>query len=79
MNPLDGAQVMKEDNLKNVGVMTQYYMSVISNYNVLFDNFFDKVVPTTYQDLSGKSLYVHQFAVNSNSLETVNVPAAYFR
>jgi len=64
LNPLDGVQVVKNEALKNVGVMTQYYINV---------------VPTTYQDLSAKELYVHQFAVNSNSLETFNVPAVYFR
>jgi len=64
LNPLDGVEVIKNENLKSVGVMTQYYISV---------------VPTTYQDLGGKELYVHQFTVNSNSLETYNVPAVYFR
>jgi hypothetical protein len=64
LNPLDGVEVLKNDALKNVGVMSQYYINV---------------VPTTYQDLNGKELYVHQFAVNSNSLETFNVPAVYFR
>jgi len=64
LNPLDGVQVVRNEQLRNVGVMTQYYINV---------------VPTTYQDLNGKELYVHQFAVNSNSLETFNVPAVYFR
>jgi len=63
LNPLDGVKVIKSEAVRN-GVMTQYYINV---------------VPTTYQDMSGKELYVHQFTVNSNSLETGMLPAVYFR
>jgi len=38
-----------------------------------------KVVPTTYEDLSGKQLFVHQFTANSNEIQTYMLPAVYFR
>lgn len=44
LNPLDGVEKIKPDNLKSTGVMHQYYINV---------------VPTTFEDLSGKQLFVH--------------------
>jgi len=64
LNPLDGVEKTKPDNLKTVGVMHQYYISV---------------VPTTYEDLSKKQVFVHQFTANSNELQTHTLPALFFR
>jgi len=64
LNPLDGVEKIKAEALKTTGVMHQYYISV---------------VPTTYEDLSGKKLYVHQFTANSNEIQTNVLPALYFR
>eukprot|EP01017_Pseudomicrothorax_dubius_P000503 TRINITY_DN0_c1974_g1_i2.p1 TRINITY_DN0_c1974_g1~~TRINITY_DN0_c1974_g1_i2.p1 ORF type:complete len:107 (-),score=29.17 TRINITY_DN0_c1974_g1_i2:55-375(-) len=43
------------------------------------DRYYINVVPTTYEDLGGRELYVHQFTVNSNELNTAMLPAVYFR
>lgn len=64
LNPLDGIEKIKPESLKSVGVMHQYYINV---------------VPTTYEDLSGKQLFVHQFTANSNEIQTYMLPAVYFR
>jgi len=37
------------------------------------------VVPTTFQTLKGKELYVHQFTANSNEIKTMMMPAIFFR
>jgi len=50
---LDGLTKMKSPDLKDSGVMHQYYISV---------------VPTTFQTLQGDRLYVHQFTSNSNEI-----------
>jgi len=64
LNPLDGVEKVKPESLKAIGVMHQYYISV---------------VPTTFEDLSGKQLYVHQITANSNEIQTHTLPALYFR
>jgi len=64
LNPLDGEERLKPENLRAVGVMHQYYINV---------------VPTTYEDLGGKQLFVHQFTANSNEIQTYMLPALYFR
>jgi len=64
LNPLDGVEKIKAAALEKTGVMHQYYISV---------------VPTTYEDLGGKKLYVHQFTANSNEIQTTMLPALYFR
>jgi len=63
-NPLDNVHKIKTEDLKNHGVMHQYYISV---------------VPTTFVPLSGKDLYVHQFTANSNEIKTHMMPAIFFR
>jgi hypothetical protein len=64
LNPLDGVERLKPESLKTIGVMHQYYINV---------------VPTTYEDLNGKQLFVHQFTANSNEIQTYMLPALYFR
>jgi Endoplasmic reticulum vesicle transporter len=44
LNPLDGLERIKNKELKHVGVMHQYYISV---------------VPTTYIDTSNREYFVH--------------------
>ncbi len=63
-NPLDNLEKIKTEDLKNHGVMHQYYISV---------------VPTTFVPLKGKELYVHQFTANSNEIKTHMMPAIFFR
>jgi Endoplasmic reticulum vesicle transporter len=64
LNPLDGSKKMKKEGDEHVGIMHQYYISV---------------VPTTYVDVSSREYYVHQFTANSNEVETHHLPALYFR
>jgi hypothetical protein len=52
-HPLDGLSKMKSIDLKDSGVMHQYYISV---------------VPTTFETLQGDKMYVHQFTANSNEI-----------
>jgi hypothetical protein len=64
LNPIDGTQKIKPQNLQPIGVMHQYYISV---------------VPTIYEDLSGKRYHVFQFTSNSNEIQTAHMAAVYFR
>lgn len=64
LNPIDGIEKIKPTDLKNIGVMHQYYINV---------------VPTTFEDINGKQLFVHQFTANSNEIQTYMLPALYFR
>jgi len=64
LNPLDGKTRTKKETDKDVPLLTQYYINV---------------VPTTYEDLSGKQYYVHQFTSNSNEARTNSFPALYFK
>lgn len=64
LNPLDNVRKMKREDQNNHAVMYQYYISV---------------VPTTYQDLKGKQLHVHQFTANNNEIEVGHIPGLFFR
>lgn len=61
---MDNVKKYKTDDLKNHGVMHQYYISV---------------VPTTFVTLNKTELYVHQFTANSNEIKTHMMPAIFFR
>eukprot|EP00474_Spongospora_subterranea_P001139 CRZ01597.1 hypothetical protein [Spongospora subterranea] len=66
-NPLDGvSRVVKEDGAESVHTTSfEYYI---------------KVVPTIYKELSGRITRTFQFTANSNSLEGhFQIPAIYFR
>lgn len=64
LNPLDNVQKMKTPAQATSHVMYQYYISV---------------VPTTYEDLKGKQIYVHQFTANNNEIEGGQFPGLFFR
>jgi hypothetical protein len=65
----------------NVGVVSPLDGTLIndhSEHKVI--EYYIKVVPTTYVNLSGKSYHVHQFTSNQNTLtQQHQVPTVYFR
>ncbi|CAD8180685.1 unnamed protein product [Paramecium octaurelia] len=64
LNPLDGISRIKTQELKNVGVTHQYYISI---------------VPTIYVDIDNREYFVNQFTANTNEAQTNSMPAIYFR
>ncbi|CAD8178287.1 unnamed protein product [Paramecium pentaurelia] len=64
LNPLDGISRIKTQELQNVGVTHQYYISI---------------VPTIYVDIDNKEYFVNQFTANTNEAQTTSMPAIYFR